>query len=893
MIFFFNSNGDLLKSVPDFVYQGTSEANKVYIIAPLSEKIMADVVFQLPNGDITAPFLLTNKAFLPTDGENFPENVSVWGTDLNALTTQYYGNLIMQVRFYESITSGRKKTPVLTTQSVNITINKGVVPLPPTTPTSDVWQQILSVISALYQNESFVMSITDNIEEVGYDNADGVTVQSSETWTYLDGSEHKITTEREIPIVAGAGMAMDKAEHSNLVEIINDGLEMVELSSLNIDDLSTQVLLEKIFHNPQRYVIVDELTGNLYYNHAKVNYDNPDDGAVFYRININLETKTLSENVWQILYNKTTNKYSTKHYGGSWDLEGIKTATNLNILNGEGDSSLVQKFSGEKDEERFQSTANVNYAVSLGRSNHNYGKYSLMTGNLNVNGSSPDTIGNQGFNSVVGGSSNVNTGVNSIVSGFVNTNASRSSLIVGEYNENAGRHSILAGFGNINKGDYSIIAGRNNSINKGYNIVNGYHNYTNAYQYITMNGRELYANASGQTIFGNFNIEAGALFEIGNGTSESNRHNAFEVYQDGRARAYGKPTSDYDLVRLRDLADYARNTGYEIVAVEALKKKKNFTNTIRIPDTDGTLMVRPEHTPTKNSLVQIAKNGQPSYISTSKFAQYDSDSMKDITVDGINIKGETFEKETTNLGFYNDSMEFLYRGNSDVYSYSYHLPAAHATATLGYLPTELPYSDSIPVYSSTGSVEWLETNHIALLNDYGQLDVFQVSADQINVQNLVIDVVPSTGTQYINVAISPDTNFSIDRYNPKTDSVMLFNTAGKPSWKPISELSGGQTKTLFGNQSIQGEGNIDLYEHDIVITGTNIAAYLTCYSSKNTKIDSLTDLKTLCGNTFIKSCTGAISGVAVMAITESKLLKVDGTEQLLTGVTFTDTVTTI
>lgn len=100
-------------------------------------------------------------------------------------------------------------------------------------------------------------------------------------------------------------------------------------------------------------------------------------------------------------------------------------------------------------------------------------------------------------------------------------------------------------------------------------------------------------------------------------------------------------------------------------------------------------------------------------------------------------------------------------------------------------------------------------------------------------------------------------------------------------------------KTLFGNQHIVGNGNIDIYEHDIVITGTNLKAFLTVYSSKNTKVDSLNDLKLLCGNTFTKSCTGYVDSTAVMAITELKLLKVNGTDQLLTGVTFEDTLTTI
>ena len=104
---------------------------------------------------------------------------------------------------------------------------------------------------------------------------------------------------------------------------------------------------------------------------------------------------------------------------------------------------------------------------------------------------------------------------------------------------------------------------------------------------------------------------------------------------------------------------------------------------------------------------------------------------------------------------------------------------------------------------------------------------------------------------------------------------------------------GSGFKTLFGNQSIVGNGNIDIYEHDIVISGDLTEVLLTVYSSKNVTVDSLTDLKTLCGNTFKKSCTGRANSKVVYGITEANLLFADGTTSTLANLTFTDTVTTI
>lgn len=66
--------------------------------------------------------------------------------------------------------------------------------------------------------------------------------------------------------------------------------------------------------------------------------------------------------------------------------------------------------------------------------------------------------------------------------------------------------------------------------------------------------------------------------------------------------------------------------------------------------------------------------------------------------------------------------------------------------------------------------------------------------------------------------------------------------------EPITLLADSNVKTLFGNQSIVGTGNIDLYRHTVKITqgttGSQNFIYTTLYSSKNTPIDSINDLKT-------------------------------------------------
>lgn len=114
-----------------------------------------------------------------------------------------------------------------------------------------------------------------------------------------------------------------------------------------------------------------------------------------------------------------------------------------------------------------------------------------------------------------------------------------------------------------------------------------------------------------------------------------------------------------------------------------------------------------------------------------------------------------------------------------------------------------------------------------------------------------------------------------------------------------------QFKTLFGNQSIIGEGNIDLYKHHVKLTFTSSTFtgdfYTDIISSQNFTIDSLTDLKTYLGDSFTKDIYGTLeynntyrSG-SFMTSTTVYYSDTDGAlkSQLISNYTITDTVTTI
>lgn len=139
---------------------------------------------------------------------------------------------------------------------------------------------------------------------------------------------------------------------------------------------------------------------------------------------------------------------------------------------------------------------------------------------------------NSGENSIVSGTSNKNSGSNVIQAGKNHTNTANEVLQVGAKNENSGRYAFQWGYGNVNTNPQAGVGG-------------------------------LYSED-----------KKDALFVIGNGSS-STRSNAFEVYKDGRAKAYGAPTEENDVVRKKELD----NMQSKLTSTTVLGKinGKNFT----------------------------------------------------------------------------------------------------------------------------------------------------------------------------------------------------------------------------------------------------------------------------------------------------------------------------
>ena len=146
MIFFFNANGDLLNSVLENVYQGSNNANTIYLVAPFPESCSVTVRYQLPDGTITGDFLLTKveKALSQVQLEDGTA-LNLWATKIDRVATALSGVVTAQ---FDIVSSTQTVSPL----SVNFPIVKGVAPRKVIDSSNErTIQQILSIVSEVLE----------------------------------------------------------------------------------------------------------------------------------------------------------------------------------------------------------------------------------------------------------------------------------------------------------------------------------------------------------------------------------------------------------------------------------------------------------------------------------------------------------------------------------------------------------------------------------------------------------------------------------------------------------------------------------------------------------------------------------------------------------------------
>ena len=204
------------------------------------------------------------------------------------------------------------------------------------------------------------------------------------------------------------------------------------------------------------------------------------------------------------------------------------------------------------------------------------------------------------------------------------------------------------------------------------------------------------------------------------------------------------------------------------------------------------------------------------------------------------------------------------------------------------------------IKSNTGTNQVVVDYKIPIVAGNGISIAKKANADKIEVKIDSSRSITATGF------VASENGMSVSLYS---DNIQYSDYNGNQYMYTFPSKNGTLTtnnsfKTIFGYQSVVGNGSIDLYRHNICFTSTDqdkmVKIRFIVPSSKDVNVNSLANLKTLLGNTFTYPVNGGTGdNKSVYEITETGY-KAGATPYVLYDTvtpypagTWTDTVTTI
>lgn len=211
--------------------------------------------------------------------------------------------------------------------------------------------------------------------------------------------------------------------------------------------------------------------------------------------------------------------------GNSVDADGRVANTSINGYSNKIDNNSQKTLTGvlmggqENTLSLDSSTNQTVYADLLcgAKNTISYNDKGTRTYGLNIVGGGFNTLGNAGAN---------------IVGGMNNTILSTGSVV----------YSIISGFKNTIGHSATIVGGQLNTTDCNFQVVSG--------KYSAANEK--------------------ALVKVGNGTADDARANAFEVLDDNRAKVYGAPFEDTDVVRFLELKSKLDNSSDSFIGANGV-----------------------------------------------------------------------------------------------------------------------------------------------------------------------------------------------------------------------------------------------------------------------------------------------------------------------------------
>lgn len=370
MLLFYNSNGDLLKSVLEPVYQGSNRANEIYLIAPLSANNTVWATYTWPNGEVGHPKLMV----ITQAPESIPDNAfgsfRVWRLLLDSNITKYVGDVKMS--FFASNNLGQDETNI-TFEEIFIPIKKGSsISLPSGSLPSNIFGEIIIYLGEI---QSSIMKNADDIEALTGE-IDGLTgdIEALKESTKTNKNNIEALTQSVNTQQLSINNAVSNAKYAKETsieakEVAEDSFTVSASNTTKINQNATRInqLNDKIavLEGANAYLIVSELpTANI---NPKIIYLLP---ATDSENNNVYEEYIYVNNKWELI-GTTKNDLTNLNYDYLLNTPIYNSYNGLDYEPSEAVFNPLPKpcymrFTGETDTSRGLETGKIYYVTQVG-----------------------------------------------------------------------------------------------------------------------------------------------------------------------------------------------------------------------------------------------------------------------------------------------------------------------------------------------------------------------------------------------------------------------------------------------------------------------------------------------------------------------------------------------
>ena len=143
MVYFLNASGGIVHCVPESVYQGSAEGNKLFLVSPHAASTEVWAAFRLPDGSVTPRRRLEYAGVLENYRCENGEAACGWSLSLPSSVTAQYGTVRVQFYF---LAPGQGQE---VSAAAQFTVERGIPSELPSAPEADVYADIVAALSAL------------------------------------------------------------------------------------------------------------------------------------------------------------------------------------------------------------------------------------------------------------------------------------------------------------------------------------------------------------------------------------------------------------------------------------------------------------------------------------------------------------------------------------------------------------------------------------------------------------------------------------------------------------------------------------------------------------------------------------------------------------------------